>query len=279
MSRILARALAHLALVLLAVLPATAATQGIVSAVVNGNSVTATVSLPIGLGADVTLSFENVTGLSLSSLGVSAEVVSPTNPALLARLPSGSVPVGFPVLLRIEPPAAGGLSFRGITSLEIHTHNLQYAAGCPLRIYSAHAGEPFKDITVSMGAGSYRARGSEGGFSDFLIVSDTRPVDQVITAKFDGLEEELDEYAGSLPATLYDDLSARLAAARDDFAQGATAAAIQDIDGFLAVVQQHSGTDIPDVWRAARDVENVAGYLRASALTLRFSLSVKSGLF
>ncbi|PYQ65610.1 MAG: hypothetical protein DMF53_05135 [Acidobacteria bacterium] len=274
----MSRILAGLTIVLSAALPAAAVTQGVVDAVVNGSSVGATVSLPGGFGADVTLSFENVTGLNLTSLGVSAQLINPTDPALLARLPAGSVPLAFPVLLRIEPPAAGGLSFRGITSLDVHTHNLQYIAGCPLRIYSAHAGEPFKDITASMGAGSYRVRGTEGGFSDFLIVADTRPVDQVIQAKLGALDEELNEYAGSLPGPLYNDLSARLAAVRDDIALAATAAAVQEIDGFLAVVQQHSGTDIPDVWRAARDVENVAGYLRAGAMTLRFSLGLKSGL-
>ena len=274
----MSRILAWLTIVLSTALPAAAVTQGVVNAVVNGSSVSATVSLPGGFGADVTLSFENVTGLNLTSLGVSAQLINPTDPALLARLPAGSVPLAFPVLLRIEPPAAGGLSFRGITSLDVHTHNLQYIAGCPLRIYSAHAGEPFKDITASMGAGSYRVRGTEGGFSDFLIVADTRPVDQVIQAKLGALDEELNEYASSLPGPLYNDLSARLAAVRDDVALAATAAAVQEIDGFLAVVQQHSGTDIPDVWRAARDVENVAGYLRAGAMTLRFSLGLKSGL-
>jgi hypothetical protein len=272
------KVLAFLAFVLLATLPAAAVTPGVASATVNGSSVSATVSLPGGLSADVTLSFESVTGLNLSSLGASAQVVNPNDPALLARLSGGTVPPGFAVLLRIEPPAAGGLSFQGIASLEIHTHNLQYTTGCPLRIFSAHAGEPFRDVTVSMGAGSYRARGTTGGFSDFLIVSDTRPVDQVIQAKLDRLGGLLDEYEGSLPGSLYDGLSARLAAIRDDVAQGATAAAIQDVDGFLAAVQQHSGTDIPDVWRAARDVDNVAGYLRAGAMTLRFSLALKSAL-
>ncbi|HEX9943596.1 MAG TPA: DUF6689 family protein [Thermoanaerobaculia bacterium] len=274
----MSRIVACVALVLLAALPAMAATQGIASATVNGNSVSATVSLPVGLGADVTLSFENVTGLSLSSLGASAQLVNPTDPALLARLPGGSVPTAFPVLLRIEPPAAGGLAFSGVATLEVHTHNLQYAADCPLRIFSAHAGGPFQDITSYMGAGSYRARSTTGGFSEFLIVSETRSVDQVITAKFDALEEVLDEYAGSMSTPLYDDLEERLEAARDDYEQGSTAQAIQELDGFLLVVQQQSGLGIPNVWRAARDVANVAGYLRAGAMTLRFSLGLKGGL-
>jgi hypothetical protein len=273
----MSRVLACLTMALAAVLPGAAA-QGVVSAVVNGSSVVAQVALPGGLSADVTLSFENVAGLDLASLGLSAREVDPNDPALLARLPAGLVPAGFPVLLRVEPPAAGGLSFRGIASLAVHTHNLQYTAGSPLRLYSAHAGEPFQDVTVDMGAGSYRARGSTGGFSDFLIVIETRTVDQVIQAKLDALQEELHEYAGALSGPVYGNLSARLAAVRNDVGLGATAAAIQEIDGFLTAVQQHSGTEIPDAWRASRDVENVAGYLRAGASTLRFSLSLKNGL-
>ena len=39
-------------------------------------------------------------------------------------------------------------------------------------------------------------------------------------------------------------------------------------------MEDHSGSDIPEVWRAARDLDNVAGYLRAGADTLRFSLNL-----
>jgi hypothetical protein len=271
----MSRFLAYVALVLSAALPAAAVTQGIVNATVSGSSVSATVSLPGGLGADVTLSFEDVTGLNLASLGLSAVLVSPTDPALLARLPGGSVPAGFPVLLRIEPPATGGLSFRGVYNLEVHTHNLHYIPGSPLRLFTAHGGGPFKDITVSMGAGSYRVRGTEGGFSEFLIVAETRTVNQVITAKFDYLEQMLDSYTGSMSTALYEDLEDDLEAARDRYEQGATVAAIQKVDSFLDLVVENSGTDIPNVWRAARDVDNVAGYLRAAAMTLRFSLDLK----
>ncbi|HEV2853339.1 MAG TPA: DUF6689 family protein [Thermoanaerobaculia bacterium] len=262
-------------LCLTAALPA--AGQGIANSSVSGNAINLTVSLPGGLGGDVTLSFEDVAGLSLANLGISAQVVNPSDPTLLARLQGATVPSGLPVLLRIEPPAAGGLAFHGIATLEVHTHNLEYVTGCPLRIFSAPLGGPFKDITVSMGAGSYRARGSTGGFSEFLIVSDPRPVNQVITAKLDRLDQMLDDYAALTPGSLYADLEERLEDIRADYARGATAEAIQGVDGFLAAVQQHAGTDIPNLWRSARDAQNVAGYLRAGAMTLRFSLVLKNG--
>jgi hypothetical protein len=248
----------------------------ILGATVNGNTVSTSVWL-LGLGAQLTVSFEDVTGLSLGSLGISAQLVNTYSPALLARLPAGVVPA-LPLLLRIEPPAASPLAFHGIWTLDLHTENLTFYVGTPLRLYTAPIGGRFDDMTVAMGPGSYRARGTSGGFSEFLIVLDLRTVNQAIAGKLDRLDDELEEYAASMPSALAEDLASRLAAIRSDVSHGNTAAAIQKVDGFLAVVTQHSGTDIPDLWRAARDVDNVAGYLRGGAMTLRFSLALKNSL-
>ena len=262
------------ALVLFSALPAQGQTPTVT---VSGKSISVTVSVPGGYSADVTLSFEDVTGLSVASLGASAQLIDPSDPALLARLPASVTPA-LQMLLRIEPPLTGPLSFRGIATLEVHTHNLQYTPTTPLRLFHAPVGGPFEDMTAGMGAGSYRARGTSGGFSEFLIVSDVRPVDQVITAKFDDLEDFLDEYSGSMPASLASNLSAILTTAEADFARGALGDAIRGVDSFQALVEQNSGTSVPNVWRSARDLENAAGYLRAGAKTLRFSLALKSDL-
>lgn len=276
----MSRILTCFALASLTILPTAEANQLIAGAGVRGSSVSisVSVSLPDGLEADLTLSFEEVAGLSLQSLGLSAQVIDPNDLTLLSRLPGGSIPTGFPMLLRIEPSATGGLSFNGIVSLEIHTENLQYVSGSPLRLFAASLGGPFHDITVDMGAGSYRARGTEGGFSEFLIVSDPRPVDQVITAKLDRLEQILNANAGAMPGPLYADLAARLTSIRARHAGGATNDAIEEVDDFLALVEQRSGTNLPDLWRAARDRVNLAGLLRAGAMTLRFSLRLKANL-
>ena len=258
-------------------LPAYAILPGISSSSVSGNTVSLSIALPGSLGADVTLTFEDVTGLSLTNLGVSVHVINPLDPALLARLPGGSVPAAaFPVLLRIEPPSTGGLSFSGVASLRIHTHNLQYTATTPLRIFSAPLGGAFKDVTASMGSGSYRARSTTGGFSEFLIVSEGRTVDQVIVEKFDRLEALLEGYEGTMSSALYDDLEELLEAARAEYVQGDTLDAIQEVDEFIELVEDNSGgTGIPNVWRSARDLTNAAGYLRAGAMTLDFSLALK----
>src|SRR6267378_5653233 len=47
----------------------------------------------------------------------------------------------------------------------------------------ASAGGPFRDVTRFVGIGSSRAQASAGGFSEFLIVADARPIDTVIASK------------------------------------------------------------------------------------------------
>lgn len=267
---------ALLVLVLSAALPA--AGQGTVGTpTISGNSISLNVSVLGGYDADLTLTFEDVQGLSLTNLGLSVHLISLTDSTLLARLPSSVAPA-LPLLLRIEPPATGTLSFEGIASLELHTEDLQFTAGTPLRLFSAPLNGTFKDITEDMGAGSYRARGTTGGFSEFLIVSDTRSLSSVIALKFDAVEDLLEEYEGDMPGSVYDDLEEILEDAHTAYTGGSTNQAIQEIDDFIELVEEHSGSDIPDVWRAARDLDNAAGYLRASAMTLRFSLRLKRAL-
>ena len=276
MSRILMGSLLLLALAV------PAAGQG------TGNSVTLPIALPGGILGDVTVSFESVNGLTPDNLGVSARLVSPFDPLLGARLPSTvSIPLGFPVLIAIEPTPAGGLSFTGVATVQIHTPPLLNVLnlGSSLRLVSATLGGPFEDNTKSVQSDasnvrwttSFRAIGSKGGFSEFLVVIDLRPLNQAIGAKLNRLDQILADNAGAIPEAVRTELAAELADARAHSLAGDEAAAIQDLDDFIATVQQHSGTDIPDVWRAARDRVNVAGLLRAGAETLQFSLRLRQG--
>jgi uncharacterized protein DUF6689 len=274
------RIFAFLAIALAAALPAAAAPgPGIAVAPLlglgSGNSLS--VSL---LGTDVTLSFEDVSGLNLLSLGLSVYLVNPLDPAFQARLPADTGLSALPVMLRIEPPAWGGLSFRGVASLDVHTHLLPWAPATPLRLFSAPLGGQFRDVTATMGPGSYRVRGITGGFSEFLIVLDLRSIDQVIATKMGALESMLEAYEGAMPGSIYDDLEDRLAAIEADIAGDDLDGAIAGIDDFLEEVEDHSGGTggIPNQWRAARDRQNVAGYLRGGAETLRFSVALKDSL-
>lgn len=248
--------------------------SGIASVTITGNEARAVVSLSASLQADLVLAFENVVGLSVANLGLSAEAVDLTDPALLSRLAGVGIPNGFPVLVRIAPPATGGLSFSGVYSLSLHTHALTFTANCPLRLFTAHAGGPFEDMTETIGMGSYRARGTGGSFSEFLIVSDLRPAAAVAAAKFDALENLLARYGDSVPNAVRGVLEDDVLAARAAWSAGSTVDAVRAVDHFAETVRTHSGSGIPDVWRASGDLVNVAGLLRSAANTLRFSLNL-----
>jgi hypothetical protein len=244
---------------------------------VAGNTATAAIELPNQISLDFTLTFEQVTNLSATNLGLTATLVDPANLALRSRLPQGStIPAAFPVIVTVEPPAAGGLAFNGVVSIALHTVDLAWSPGTPLRLLAAPLGGAFVDITSSTGSGSYRAGANKGGFSEFLVVADLRTVDAVIADKFDRLQSTLTQNASSIPAALRTDLQSQLDAARSALSAGDPAGAASAIAGLAATVQQHSGTEIPDQWRASRDVVNVAGELRSAAATLSYSLLLKA---
>ena len=268
-----------LALVALA-LPGVAVADGIASLEVDGNQATAEIALPGGLGADLTFTFENVVGLSAASLGLSAEVVNPMTPTtggLAGRLPGSlvSLPGAFPVLVRVQPEENSPLSFSGVYQLSLHTHNLQFAAGCPLRIFHASAGGPFTDVTSSIGTGSYRGGATGGSFSEFLIVADARPLTGVIAGKFAALESLLAGNASAISPEALSQLDALADGARAAYDQNRLADAIEQLELFTDLVKSASGGAIPDVWRPTGDVTNVAGLLRTAAATLRFSINLQ----
>jgi hypothetical protein len=273
-------ALLPTALIPLLVFAPPAAAQVPFPLTVTGNTARATVDLPGGFGFELTLTFEQVVGLNPAALDVSAAVINPLDPALIARLPPAppggggllgggspvpgvSIPAALPVLLRV--------------SISLYTHNLQLDPAVPLALYKAHDGGPFTDITVSEGRGSYRAGGSGGDFSEFLIVVDARPIDTVIGEKFAALDALLNTYGSSIPPAVLDSLQQRLARARAYYQTNLLVPAIVEMRAFSRYVAAHGGAEIPSVWRANCGPDNVGGLLRSASETLRFSLDRKAG--
>lgn len=242
---------------------------------IDGNKASVTLAAG-GVSVDLTLTFEQVVGLNAANLGLSARVVSPSE--LVGRMPDAtltSLPAGFPLMVTVEPPASGGLSFSGVTNVEVHTHDLSFTADCPLRLFKAPIGGPFADITESMGMGSYRARGSSGGFSQFLIVADLRSDSDVVEQKLDALDAAFAKGAAAIPASIRSGLQASLGSIRTAWNGGDVRGAISAAESFAAAVKAAADAGaVPNVWRSARDLDNVAGNLRAAAGTLRFSLSL-----
>jgi hypothetical protein len=268
-------------------LPAYASAQVPVPLTITGNIARGTIDLPGGVGAQLTLTFETVTGLDPDALAVTATLVDPNDPALRARLPGRpllpwlpppvTIPAAFPVLLHITPTPSSALSFTGLYNISIYTHNLQLDPDVPFALHKAEDGGPFHDIMVTEGIGSYRAGGGGGDFSDFLIVVDRRNINTVILQKFAALSALLTEHALSIPPAVLTSLLDRLASTRTLFLTGNLLPAIAEITAFSQDVIAHSGGgEIPDVWQASGGSVNVAGLLRSAADTLRFSLDRKA---
>ncbi|GJM09725.1 MAG: hypothetical protein DHS20C11_20010 [Lysobacteraceae bacterium] len=249
--------------------------QSGVTVTVNGNTLVADISLANGIGADLTLEFESAIGLTASSVGISADLISRLDTSLLTRLPDGlvSVPGVFPLLITIEPPSDQALSFSGPVTIDLHTHNLVYTNHSPYRLMKAPLGGDFYDFTQSLGAGSVRSRGRTGGFSQFLIAVDLRDYATVVDDKYADLSAWVTDPA--IPKTLVSQLQAKVSASEAARDAGNYIAASDRISELISLVESNAGSSIPNVWRSARDLNNVAGELVGRAASLKFSLMLE----
>lgn len=237
---------------------------------VSGNVATVSIGDAAHPLADLTLNFDDASALSAANLGITAELVQVDALTLLARLPAGAgVASGLPLSITIEPPA-GGLNFRRLVNVEVHTHSLIYTAGSPFRLFKAPVGGAFRDITNEVAPGSVRTRGTTGGFSQFLVLADLRPSTTVIAEKFSWLRGQL----ALLPLAERAPLTAQLASAESAVAQSQFGEAVAALDAFTARVSQRAGSHIPEQWAAGSGQQNVAGELLAGAATLEFSIGV-----
>jgi hypothetical protein len=176
----------------------------------------------------------------------------------------------------------GALSFRNDYQLEIHTHNLAYQPGGPLRLLKAPLNGAFADVTEDVLNGSARARGRGGAFSQFVIGVDANNAGlPLILAVIIPMTSALclrlvsavlgNLLRGQLVALLTNVLTAVTTAILDPLL-GCTNA-LGPLDEFIASVRQSANAgEIANLWRAQHDVVNDAGELESLAQTLRFSL-------
>ena len=242
-----------------------------VDVTVSGNVAIAqigTSSLPLG---EVTLTFDDASNLTPASLGLSAKLVDLQDPQLLARLPDPSLNKlvsSLPLLITIQPPVSGGLTFHRTGRYELHTHQLLYSLGSNLRVFKAPVGGAFRDTTEEIAQGSVRARSRYGGFSQFLVLVDLRETGTVIAEKIAWLRNRV----ATLPAAEQPVFSAQLDTVESAVAGHDYASALTAVDALGARAQADAGTALLDTWRAG-GADNQAGDLIAGAATLRFSIA------
>lgn len=235
----------------------------------SGDTATIDVSLLDHSLADVTLSFDDASGLSPASLGASAEVVDPA--ALVGRLPDAQLTQlddALPLLITIEPPVGGGFSFDRTVRVEVHTHLLSYAPGSSFRLFKAPLGGEFRDITDEVAPGSVRARGTTGGFSQFLVLADLRETGEVIDAKVDWLRARIDR----LPVTERPAFDAYLDSVEAGVASGDFTSATTALDLLRARAAARAGNPLAATWQPGGLAQNHAGELISGAATLKFSV-------
>lgn len=253
------------------------ASAGIIDAKVDGNVFTARIELPEDLKADLSLTFEEVAGLNQAALGLSVRRISPTDPAILARLPAGtfSIPKAFPVILTVAPPVNGGLAFRGLARLRLHTHNLEYTPTTALRLFAARPGGPFRDVTAEMSSGSYRTGGAVPDFAgEYLILEDLRALLFQVDGLLDSVDQVLAENVPVIDPSIILLLQQSLADVHSKIALGDLLAAAVEVANFVLAIESYDGDGIPDQWIAAvPEKANSAGDLRAVAGALAFALS------
>lgn len=254
---------------------------GLGSVTISGNTVHAGISLPGILGTELVLQFENAQNLTASNLGICARLLTLTELLTInARLPDeglgGLLQLPLPLIITVEPPQTGTLSFTNTYRAEIHTDLLGFTIDSPYRLYKSPHGGTFYDITSEVAQGSVRTRGNTGGFSDFIVVLDLVPSVDHASDKYDYLAARIQNAA--LGPKLHAQLASDLAASRTAFDAANYTSALSFLDSFEARVRLKAGAGIPNVWRAQRDLDNVAGDLIGYSDSLRFSiLRVQSG--
>lgn len=244
---------------------------------VQGNTARADFAVGGASGSQYTgtlhLAFDAPVALTPANLNITVQVIDPGDPALRARLPGGgqvTVPSAFPVLISVSPPASGGFEFINAAQVELYTTNLSYSTSIPYRLYKAPAGGLFHDLTEDVIPGSIRCRSRTGGFSDFIMVVDQRSLREVAEDKYAFLfaragDDDVD------PATRAA-LSLDLEESYEEFLEGDYDDAREELDDLELRVQTEAGISVPNRWRAAGDLDNVAGSLEGEAASLDYTL-------
>lgn len=251
---------------------------------IDGNLVDAHVTLPVVgvtiFSADVHLEFDNPRNLTAECLGIDAELLDLADILdIVARLPDPGglqVAAGFPVRITIEPPAGCGLAFDNEVKVDIDTPNLLFIPLSAYRLMKAPIGGQFYDMTSQVLAGSVRARGSSGGFSEFVLVLDLLqdPSADFLTA-YNALDAKIQ--TRPLSATAQNTLAADLALVKAAFDAGNYAAAIVHLSTFETHLRAQGGTGVANEWRSARDLVNDLGDMVSLMGSLRFNLGRLNG--
>lgn len=268
---------------------AAAQAGSVVVTIVDGRTAVADITLqdpngPSIYTAEFELEFEteNLKNLTVECVGITADVLGPSEIVNIeSRLPHPTtqhVDSAFPVRVTVEPPAGCGLQFQNQYDVSLDTPDLVYEPFSKYRLVKAPIGGSFRYVTGSVESGSVRARGRAGGFSEFVLIrDDATPPSYYIDClnEYDTLEARIEN--SSISLTARHALETDLAVSRAAYEAGNYADAITLLQNFDAHCVEYGGAALPNIWRSARDLDDIEGDLVGHTGNLRFLMGRLNG--
>jgi hypothetical protein len=243
---------------------------------INGNILQAKLQVTSLIEIDLVVEFEKSIGLSANNIEISASLIDVNSSSVTNRFNVNDITAipSFPVLISISPKANSGFGFEGLASVEIYTRSIDYNAAMPARLFRSHDNGNFEDITSMVSAGSIRARGNTGSFSDFMILLDERSNVDMIDDTFSQLNQVFNQHGDKVSLILATSIQASINNLQQALLMADFATALEVTESLIFITENATGDQMSNVWRSSDDVINMQGELLTRLKTLRFSLRV-----
>jgi hypothetical protein len=243
---------------------------------INGKILQAKLQVTSLIELDLVVEFERSIGLSANNIEISASLIDVNSSSVTNRFNVDDIKAipSFPVLISISPKANSGFGFEGLASVEIYTRSIDYNAAMPARLFRSHDNGNFEDITSMVSAGSIRARGNTGSFSDFMILLDERSNIDMIDDTFSQLSQLFNQHGDKVSLILATSIQASINNLQHALLMADFATALEVTESLIFITENATGDQMSNVWRSSGDVTNMQGELLTRLKTLRYSLRV-----
>jgi hypothetical protein len=243
---------------------------------INGNVLKAKLQVTSLIEVDLVVEFEKSIGLSANNIDISASLVDVNSSSVTNRINVDDIKVipSFPVVISITPKVNSGFGFEGLASVEIYTKSIDYNVAMPARLFRSHDNGNFEDITSMVSAGSIRARGNTGSFSDFMILLDERSNVDMIEDTFSQLNQLFNQHSDKVLQILGMSIQTSIISLQQALLMSDFATALELTESLISLTESATGDQMSNVWRSSNDLINMQGELLTRLKTLRFSLRV-----
>jgi hypothetical protein len=246
------------------------------SVTINGNALKAKLQVTSLIEIDLVVEFEKSIGLSANNIEISASLIDVNSSSVTNRINVDDIKAipSFPVVISITPKVNSGFGFEGLASVEIYTKSIDYNVAMPARLFRSHDNGNFEDITSMVSAGSIRARGNTGSFSDFMILLDERSNVDMIEDTFSQLNQLFNQNSDKVSLILGMSIQTSIISLQQALLMSDIATALELTESLISLTESATGEQMSNVWRSSNDVINMQGELLTRLKTLRFSLRV-----